>query len=505
MNLGQNLAKKQLVLASFVLLTTAVVGILTADHLLQQDPRIRPNVQVASVDIGGLLPAEAERKLSESTKLAAVALILVTDQKNNWYFQPADIDFIVDVRGSIAIASEVGHEPDFLLRWKQRLVSDNQIRNLPAAVAMDRTKLAKALKVLAAQTDRQAKDAFLTIVPKTKTVMLTPAVVGRKLEIEQTVSQAFQTPQNQLPFVINLIFTQQAPKITDDHYAGINTVLATYTTSFNSWDSERNANLRLATGRIHGTLLKPGETFSYNQIVGHRTQQEGFRMAPVILDGKLVPDWGGGVCQVSSTLYNAALLADLDIVDRSNHGRAIGYVPLGFDATVVDGQIDFKFKNNLKRPVLLHSVLSDNELAFSILGDAKDAPPPIELDYVVHKVIEPIEIKQPDATLEVGKEVVDESPQRGFRVSTYRIRTINGKQVSQLLSTDDYDPVNRIIKVGTKPTKTAGTAASAPGGSLPTADKAEPSKVQSGTIKLQGQTPRVQTSIPDTSSTGVRP
>lgn len=174
-------------------------------------------------------------------------------------------------------------------------------------------------------------------------------------------------------------------------------------------------------------------------------------MAPVILDGKLVPDWGGGVCQVSSTLYNAALLADLDIVDRSNHGRAIGYVPLGFDATVVDGLIDFKFKNNLKNAVMIYSQITDDELIFAILGNVKDAPPPIELDYVVHKVIEPVEIKQPDPTLEVGKEVVDESPQRGFRVSTYRIRTINGKQSSQLLATDDYDPVNRIVKIGTKP------------------------------------------------------
>ena len=174
-------------------------------------------------------------------------------------------------------------------------------------------------------------------------------------------------------------------------------------------------------------------------------------MAPVILDGKLVPDWGGGVCQVSSTLYNAALLADLDIVDRSNHGRAIGYVPLGFDATVVDGLIDFKFKNNLKNAIMIYSEVTEDELVFAILGNVKDAPPPIELDYVVHKVIEPVEIKQQDPTLEVGKEVVDESPQRGFRVSTYRIRTINGKQSSQLLATDDYDPVNRIVKVGTKP------------------------------------------------------
>ena len=100
---------------------------------------------------------------------------------------------------------------------------------------------------------------------------------------------------------------------------------------------------------------------------------------------------------------------------------------------------------------MLYSVITDNELYFSVLGDAKDAPPPIELDYVVHRVIEPVEVKQPDPTLEIGKEVVDESPQRGFRVSTYRIRTINGKEERQLLATDDYDPVNRIVKIGTKP------------------------------------------------------
>jgi len=215
-------------------------------------------------------------------------------------------------------------------------------------------------------------------------------------------------------------------------------------------------------------------------------------MAPVILDGKLVPDWGGGVCQVSSTLYNAALLADLDVVDRSNHGRAIGYVPLGFDATVVDGLIDFQFKNNLKRPVLLYSVITENELMFSILGNDKDVPPPIELDYVVHKVIEPVEIKQPDPTLEVGKEEVDESPQRGFRVSTYRIRTINGKQVSQLLATDDYDPVNRIVKVGTKTID-----GKAPIAVNPTKTTEKPivkptPKISSGTITLNEKPLRTQ-------------
>jgi vancomycin resistance protein YoaR len=426
------------------------MGIITTDQVTLRDPKIRPQVHIASVDVGGLLPDEAEKKLREAMGTASVAPILVTDNINVWFIQPADIDFSIDFRGSVAAAYSIGRDADFIKRWKERLTANDQPQLLPVTVDVNRSKLKKALSSLALLTDRKSKDASLLVQFKTKKVELVPAIEGRKLDVEKSVAQAFRLPQKQMAFVIDLVFETQKPKIPDEHYSGINTMLATYSTHFKPWDDNRNANLRLATSRIHGTVLKPGEVFSYNKSVGHRTQQEGFRMAPVILDGKLVPDWGGGVCQVSSTLYNAALLADLDVVDRSNHGRAIGYVPLGFDATVVDGLIDFQFKNNLKRPVLLYSVITDNELMFSILGNEKDAPPPIELDYVVHKVIEPVEIKQPDPTLEVGKEEVEESPQRGFRVSTYRIRTINGKQVSQLLATDDYDPVNRIVKVGTK-------------------------------------------------------
>jgi vancomycin resistance protein YoaR len=280
-----------------------------------------------------------------------------------------------------------------------------------------------------------------------------PAIEGRILDLDQTIQHALTKSQLNFVVVIDLYFIVQIPNVTDKHFAGINSMLSVYSTHFKPWDEDRNANLRTAARRIHGTILKPGSVFSYNEKVGKRTQQQGFRMAPVIFDGKLIPDWGGGVCQVSSTLYNSVLMANLDIVERINHGRAIGYVPLGFDATVVDGQIDFKFKNNLSKPIMLYSVVTDNELFFAVLGDASNTPPPIELDYVVYKVIEPVEIKQPDPTLEIGKEVIDESPQRGFRVATYRIRTINGKEERQLLAIDDYDPVNKIIKIGSKPKK----------------------------------------------------
>ena len=493
MSLVQKYGKRKIGLSIFGLVAIVVaVSIITTDQVTMRDPKIRPQVHIASVDVGGLLPDEAEKKLREAMVTASVAPILVTDKKNVWFIQPADIDFSIDFRGSVAAAYSIGREADFFTRWKERLTAKEQPQLLSVTVDVNRTKLNKALSSLAVLTDRHSRDASLLVQFKTKKVELVPAIEGRKLDVEKSVAQAFKLPQKQMNFVIDLVFETQKPKITDDHYAGINTMLATYSTHFKPWDDNRNANLRLATSRIHGTVLKPGEVFSYNKSVGHRTQQEGFRMAPVILDGKLVPDWGGGVCQVSSTLYNAALLADLDVVDRSNHGRAIGYVPLGFDATVVDGLIDFQFKNNLKRPVLLYSVITDNELMFSILGNEKDAPPPIELDYVVHKVIEPIEIKQPDPTLEVGKEEVDESPQRGFRVSTYRIRTINGKQVSQLLATDDYEPVNRIVKVGTKTIDGKAPIATTPTKTTEKPIVKPPPKLSSGTITLNEKPLRTQ-------------
>ena len=485
---GLNSRKQQLWLLFGILLLLAAVGVVAADQAILRDARILPNVFVAYIDVGGMTREEAEIKIQQALHSTSGTPVMLTDQREVWFVPTAEIDFKIDVKKTVDSCMQFGRGGDFMQRWHDRLAAREHELHLPIQLDLNKEKLALILSGLAPQTDRLARDAALLVLVKSKNVALIPAVEGRTLNIAETVATAFKEPQMQLAFVVDLKFNKQPPKISDADFSGINSILALYSTHFKPWDYDRNANLRLATQRIHGTRLKSGEVFSYNSIVGNRTQQQGFRMAPVILDGKLVPDWGGGVCQVSSTLYNSALLANLEIVDRSNHGRAIGYVPLGFDATVVDGYIDFKFKNNLAHPILLYSVVTDNELYFAILGDVRDMPPPIELDYVVHRVIEPVEVKQNDPTLEVGKEVVDESPQRGFRVSTYRIRTINGKEERQLLATDDYDPVNRIVKIGTKP-KDAKTPAPVEAKKPPAATNAGATQ---GTITLQGQITKPQ-------------
>ncbi len=135
-------------------------------------------------------------------------------------------------------------------------------------------------------------------------------------------------------------------------------LLAEFSTKYAASNVNRTTNLRLATNKITGTVLLPGETFSYNKVVGKRTIAAGFKDAAIFQNGKVVDGLGGGICQISSTLYNAVLLSNLEIVDRSNHGFVTSYLGAGRDATVVYGSIDFKFKNNRQYPIKITGTVS---------------------------------------------------------------------------------------------------------------------------------------------------
>ncbi len=145
-------------------------------------------------------------------------------------------------------------------------------------------------------------------------------------------------------------------------------LLSTYATRYSTYDRNRSTNLVLAGNKINGTVLMPGETFSYNKVVGARTIAAGYREASMYLNGQVVDGVGGGICQISSTLYNAAVLANLEIVQRTNHMFVSSYVPISRDATVSYGSIDFQFKNNRNYPIKLVCSVSGGIATFQIFG-----------------------------------------------------------------------------------------------------------------------------------------
>ena len=205
-------------------------------------------------------------------------------------------------------------------------------------------------------------------------------------------------------------------------------VLGEYTTSV-SGTADRRSNVQLAAQKCSGTILLPGEVFAYNQVVGQRTEAAGFKKAGAYSNGETVQELGGGVCQDSSTLYCAALYANLEIVERHNHSYVSSYVPIGMDATVSWGGPDFQFRNNTDYPIKVVASYANSKVTFQIVGTKTD-------DYSVKITTEtigttaPTVQEVPDDTLEAGTTQVADKGHTGYKVQSYRhVYDANGNVV----------------------------------------------------------------------------
>ena len=226
-------------------------------------------------------------------------------------------------------------------------------------------------------------------------------------------------------------------------------LLSSYSTSFASSSSNRATNVSLATNKINGKVLIPGEVFSFNGTVGKRTPQAGFKVAGVYMNGQVATDYGGGICQVSSTLYNAVLRANLEIVDRSNHMFEVGYVPIGTDATVSWGAPDFKFKNSRSYPIKIVTSSSNRKCVVKFYGLKESEEYDIEIVSYRTGSVPYRTTYTTDSSLAAGQQKVIQRGSNGAKSVAYRIRKKNGQVISkELLSKDTYDPHNQIIAVG---------------------------------------------------------
>ena len=226
-------------------------------------------------------------------------------------------------------------------------------------------------------------------------------------------------------------------------------LLSTYTTSYASSNANRSTNIALAASKINGTVLMPGEEFSFNGTVGKRTAAAGFKTATVYSNGQVTTDYGGGICQVSSTLYNSVLKANLEITNRVNHTFTVGYVPIGLDATVSWGSPDFKFKNSRSYPVKIVATTSNKRLTISVYGLKEDVEYEVELVSYRTGTVPYSTVYTTDSSLAKGQTRVVQSGSNGATSEAYKILKLNGKEVSRtLLSRDRYSPHNQIIARG---------------------------------------------------------
>jgi vancomycin resistance protein YoaR len=213
--------------------------------------------------------------------------------------------------------------------------------------------------------------------------------------------------------------------------------------------------LTIAIQKINGTVLTPGEEFSYNKTLGERTVAAGYKEAKIYSAGQVVDGLGGGICQISSTLYNAVLLANLEVTERRNHQFVTSYVPAGRDATVVYGSQDFKFKNSRKYPIKIQASISSGIAKISIYGLQEEKEYDISFQTNTLSTIPYTTEYIDDSSLSAGEEVVKQKGTNGLITETYKIVKLNGVVVSKtFLSKDTYNAMDRIIRRGVGATTT---------------------------------------------------
>ncbi len=430
------------------LISAALIGGGAAAFLSIFQPRFPTGATAAGIDISGLTVEEAERSVAalwEPRRHNAVELAshLIRRQKSE-IVDPATAGIQLDAKRSVAEAMK--YAP--LSRLPNRRVAVALPPSATAKWNVDRAAYEKwAIKLT--RFNVPAENAKFTYAAGN--IQIQRGKPGWELDPDATlvnIEKAFVQPG----LHAEVEFAQAYGSATEETLKKITCELGGWTTSFRSSQGTRAHNIKLATGLLNGHIVLPGEEFSYNKTVGLRSTARGFLIAPTLKNGKHVPGVGGGVCQVSSTLYNSALLSGMKILERHNHQMAIDYVPLGRDATVNFGSKDLRFRNTTKGPVAVVTEYRPGRITIRILG-TKDENQPSYKIIVTDKRAFGFEVKDTvDPTLRPGSRKVVEKGGRGWSCRSWRYVYKGEKLIrKEALGGSHYIPNTRIVAHGPAP------------------------------------------------------
>ena len=442
------------------MLSVALGAVVGADQFFMRSGQIARGVTVSGVDLSGHSRQSAEALLTRSFPAPEVLRLVSDSDKATLNIPASSVHLEYDHAQAVEEAYAVGRQGGFCSRLSQRRQASLDGIQIGLGSSFNRQALAWVLDNTARKRfDIPAVDAKLS--RKDGAFFRIPEKPGKAVDIQQTLklASALEVPSAESTLELKVRVTTSQPKVTLADIQNINTLLATYTTTYRSGQSERTNNLVLSSRSIDDTLVKPGEVFSYNDTVGPRLKKHGYKDAYIFINGRVEPGTGGGICQVSSTLYNAALLSGMKIRQRSHHSMRVVYVPAGLDATVAYGVLDFRFENPFKHPIYIEKVIGGGRLTANIYGAAADK----QDIRIVRKESgdRPYGIQLiPDPSLPPGVRKVKEKGINGRDVVVQRVfRNADGIERVETVSRDKYQPHNALVLVG--PGKTTSPASGA--------------------------------------------
>ena len=473
--------------------------------------KIFPNVTACGIDIGAETKEDAEKKLEEALEEIYESEFTLSLEDKSKVFKLSDIGASADIEKTVQNAYDYGKKGSILRRIGKYINSKNVSYNVEIVSEIDNdrieemiSKLAEGCEVPVKETEFSVSGDTLTIinghdgihVDREKAKRLIKDTIfnskDKKIELKLEDAKPKKVDLDELYKKITegkknaaykrengeIVVVEGFPeielnkndlkaalesgketydikvKVTPPEITGENLRAMLFRDKMGSWTSNfsganvpRSSNVRLSASRINGITLMPGETFSYDKTIGSRTAANGYKTATVYVGNTLDEGIGGGICQTSSTLYSAVLYANLEIVSRTSHSLPVSYMPAGQDATIAEGYIDFKFKNNTDYPIKIVCTTSYGSVTCSIMG-VKPEGQSVSVVNTKTSTIEPKTTRTLKEEIPVGYKKVTQKGAVGYTVSSQRIVSVNGvEKKRENLTKSVYKALDNIIEV----------------------------------------------------------
>lgn len=426
-------------------------GIACTSSAVAYASEIPNGIYVGSQNLGGMTLEEASKTVEEYVAGLAGQKITLDVSGTSVETTASDLGFHWNNQDVLQETAQSYENLNIVQRYLAFTDLEVEPLNIKVETAVDEAMVSAFVEERCAGLTAQPQDAVITRVDGQ--FVITPSVKGVVVDVAAT-SQALNTAMAaglDNPVTAAAVVTESEPARTTEDLETIQDVLGTFSTDFSSSGNSRSTNLRVGSGKINGTVLMPGEVLSGYELMHPFTTANGYATAAAYENGQVVDSVGGGVCQISTTLYNAALLSEMEIVQRQNHSMVINYVKPSMDAAIAGTYKDLKFKNPYDTPIYVEGYTSGKTLTFTIYGK-ETRPGNRTIKYVSEtlSVTDPGEpIKQVDPTLAPGATRRVQSSHRGVRSRLWKYVYIDGVEKEKtLLYTDTYNASKAIVKVG---------------------------------------------------------
>lgn len=358
--IGDKTFNKFIYLSIIVIIAFSTVGIAPAD----KDKKIHKNITIENISVGKLTKEEAVNMLKKTYPLDNFN---INYNNESWTIKPEDIELNFHIEERVDEALNYTRSKSIWNNIKRKgKLNINKPYNIKIKATYNEVKLSKQLEKIYEKVNVEAVDATFYVEPSGE-IKRSESKEGRDVDISKLKDDIYNMINKKKIKDINLPVLTLYPKTSTKQVKSINSILGQFSTSFND-STSRGSNIHVAGESTSDVLLMPGETFSYNKKTGARNWVNGYQSAPIIVGGRVVNGEGGGVCQVSTTIYNAALLSGLTIDEVHNHSLPSRYAPRGRDATVSYGYTDLKFTNPYTHPVYIKNIVGNGAITSKIYG-----------------------------------------------------------------------------------------------------------------------------------------